>query len=79
MILDMHNSATRFDAQQRADIFIASPGAELAPIFMRSSSSFSHSGVSTTPGAKALTVIPLAAKALAAEWVRLITAALLAE
>src|SRR3984957_15890247 len=44
---------------------MASPGAELTPIAMRSLSSCAHSGVATTPGAKALTVIPLAASARA--------------
>ena len=41
---------------------------------IRSLSSFSHSGVATTPGAKALTVMSWAARARAAPWVIATTA-----
>ncbi|GAA4555092.1 hypothetical protein GCM10023175_54760 [Pseudonocardia xishanensis] len=49
-----------------------------SPMAVRSRSRRSHSGVRTTPGEKALTVMPCSATARAAAWVSEMTAALLA-
>ena len=50
-----------------------------SPMSIRSSSSFVHSGVSTTPGANALQVMLCSARPRAAAWVSALTANLLAQ
>ena len=56
-----------------------SPLRWITPLSSMSCSSPSHSGVTTTPGAKALTVILCLASSRAPAWVSEITAALLAQ
>jgi hypothetical protein len=58
---------------------MACPGSALSPMSIRSAASWAHSGVSTTPGAKALHVMLCSASARAAAWVSALTANLLAE
>jgi hypothetical protein len=63
----------------REALSMNSPFFLMTPLSIMSCSSPSHSGVTTTPGAKALTVILCLANSRAAAWVSEMTDALLAQ